>query len=238
MAQHGLSLMRRPSVPLHVEVADLFRNQILAGDLPSGTRLPSINELNEDMRLARMTVRQAMATLEAEGMIDRQPGRGTFVKDIGVRRRQFLRMEADLDQLFRTVDGLKVAIATPDGIESPSSSEGPHVKFTRLHVLEGEPFCVARLRIERSVYEQAPERFSAEVAILVLRDLGVPVSTARQRVVVTYADAEVADMLKVHINSPLMWVRREFFGADGGCIYSAELTYPSESLGFEVEFKV
>lgn len=239
MAQYDLSTMRRPSVPLHVEVADLIRNQILSGEMAVGARLPSIKHFSESMKLANMTVRQAMDSLEAEGFIDRQPGRGTFVKNVAVRHRQFLRMEADIDQLFRTVEGLEVSIATPAQPDDRSiESSDAKVGFKRMHILDSEPFCVAELSLDRAIYTLAPERFETEIVILVLRDLKVPIASARQWVKITFADAEQADALKVHVNSPLMQVHREFSDDSGSCIYSAILTYPGDSLGFEIEFKV
>ncbi len=51
--QIGLSLMGRPIVPTHVETAEPFRGQFLTGFLPSGTRLPSINQLSEAMTFAK-----------------------------------------------------------------------------------------------------------------------------------------------------------------------------------------
>ena len=239
MTDSTLSRMRRPSVPLHVEVADLIRNRILSGELKTGARIPALSQLSEELKLAKMTIRQAMDSLEAEGLIVRQPGRGTFVRDVSVRRPQFLRMEADFDQLFRMVEGLAVGVRKPPAHIGQDAEVGPdQVSLTRVHVLKKQPFCLAELRVRRDIYDLAPERFEHEIVIQVLRDIGVHVESARQRVRIAYADVEAAETLGVHINSALMHVKREFFDLEGTPIYSALLTYPGDVLGFEIEFKV
>ncbi len=48
--------------------------------LLAGSRLPTERELAESLRLTRSTVRNAMALLEADGMVSREVGRGTFLR--------------------------------------------------------------------------------------------------------------------------------------------------------------
>src|SRR5690349_17362648 len=64
---------------LHKQLTADYRERILNGDLPAGTRLPTDNELAAEYQLSRDTVRQALALLADEGLIERVQGRGTFV---------------------------------------------------------------------------------------------------------------------------------------------------------------
>jgi GntR family transcriptional regulator/MocR family aminotransferase len=52
---------------------------MLDGRLPAGARLPSARQLAADWRVARNTVDDAVAQLQAEGLVQRRVGRGTFV---------------------------------------------------------------------------------------------------------------------------------------------------------------
>src|ERR671932_713723 len=65
-------------LPLYSRIQETLRAQLLAGHFVVGDRLPSETELAAQFRTTRTTVRQAMAQLEFEGLIVRQPGRGTF----------------------------------------------------------------------------------------------------------------------------------------------------------------
>ena len=235
----SLQEMRRPSVPLHVEVADLLRNRILSGAMPSGSQLPPINRFSEQMGVARMTVRQAMDSLEAEGLIERHSGRGTFVRNVPLREPRILKMQADLSQLHDMVDNLEVRVSSygPHRDGTAPSDDGM-LALRRIHLLHGKPFCLADLELQREVYELAPERFKTEIAVTVLNDLGVKVATARQRLTISYADVETAQALDIRLNSPVMHVKRWFLDDHGRRIYSANLIYPDNALGIEIEFRV
>ena len=50
----------------------------LAAAAPPGTRLPSVRELMRDLRVSPVTVRQALARLQREGVLEARPGQGTF----------------------------------------------------------------------------------------------------------------------------------------------------------------
>jgi GntR family transcriptional regulator len=66
--------------PAYLQIADHLRSAVLGGELAPGARLPSERELMDRYDAARGTVRQAIATLRAEGLIDIEHGRGAFVR--------------------------------------------------------------------------------------------------------------------------------------------------------------
>ena len=70
----------------HERVKDHLLNEMLAGRLKPGQALPSLHSLEKMFGVARMTVCQAMTTLENDGLIRRVQGKGTFVED-GARRK-------------------------------------------------------------------------------------------------------------------------------------------------------
>jgi len=61
----------------HVQVREYVRS-LVAGNAP-GSPAPSERELVHRFGVARMTVRQALDALVVEGLLERIPGRGTFV---------------------------------------------------------------------------------------------------------------------------------------------------------------
>jgi GntR family transcriptional regulator len=71
---------RLDPLALYRQVEADLRSRILAGSLVPSTRLPSEGELSILYGASKITVRQALAHLAAEGLVSRQPGRGTFVR--------------------------------------------------------------------------------------------------------------------------------------------------------------
>ena len=77
----SLVVHRGSFVPLHRQIYDLVRQEILTGRLAPGTRLPSEEVLATQLGVSLAPVRQAFADLAAEGLLDRLRGRGTFVQE-------------------------------------------------------------------------------------------------------------------------------------------------------------
>ena len=61
----------------HVAVREYVRSLVEGAE--AGAPAPSERELVQRFGVARMTVRQAMDALVSEGLLERMPGRGTFV---------------------------------------------------------------------------------------------------------------------------------------------------------------
>jgi GntR family transcriptional repressor for pyruvate dehydrogenase complex len=64
---------------LYQQLADDIKTQIVHGELESGNKLPNERELSEKFGVSRTVVREAMKSLAQEGLIEIQPGRGTYV---------------------------------------------------------------------------------------------------------------------------------------------------------------
>jgi GntR family transcriptional regulator len=62
------------------KIAEDFRRPIRAGELKPGDKLPTEAELVKRYRKGLPTVRQALSQLEAEGLVEKKHGRGTFVR--------------------------------------------------------------------------------------------------------------------------------------------------------------
>ena len=70
---------RFPRETKSVKTAEKFRNDILSGLYPPGSRLPSDEVIARDYGINKRTVAAGMSQLVAEGLITRAPGRGTVV---------------------------------------------------------------------------------------------------------------------------------------------------------------
>jgi GntR family transcriptional regulator, transcriptional repressor for pyruvate dehydrogenase complex len=69
---------------LYEEVVGQLHQLIEAGKLKAGDRLPSERELAETFRVSRSSVREAIKTLENEGLVITRPGSGTFITAVNV----------------------------------------------------------------------------------------------------------------------------------------------------------
>jgi diguanylate cyclase (GGDEF)-like protein/PAS domain S-box-containing protein len=72
--------MEKDLGPRATVLYEALRKRITCGELAIGVRLPSQSELAAEFGMAIMTVRQAIARLEREGLVTSDQGRGTFVQ--------------------------------------------------------------------------------------------------------------------------------------------------------------
>ena len=68
--------------PLHQQLSHILFERITAGEYPPGGLLPSEADLCRTYGISRSTVRQALGSLVASGLIRRTRGRGTFVATV------------------------------------------------------------------------------------------------------------------------------------------------------------
>ena len=76
-----IPLERQSKTPLYQQVQDYLREHILNGQLSPGTRLPATRKLATDLSISRITIQNAYANLESEGLIANREGSGAYVME-------------------------------------------------------------------------------------------------------------------------------------------------------------
>jgi GntR family transcriptional regulator/MocR family aminotransferase len=74
-----IPLDRQSDVPLYKQIKTYLQQGILSGSLAADTRLPASRQLAQDLGVNRITVENAYAELESEGLIFSKLGSGTYV---------------------------------------------------------------------------------------------------------------------------------------------------------------
>ncbi len=72
----------RDGVPIYRQIANQVKYFIASGQLASGAELPSIRTLAERLLVTPNTVVKAYDELEAEGLVVKRRGAGTYVADM------------------------------------------------------------------------------------------------------------------------------------------------------------
>lgn len=74
-----IPLDRQSATPLYQQIKTYLRQGILSGSLAADTRLPASRQLAQDLGVNRITIENAYAELEAEGLVFSKLGSGTYV---------------------------------------------------------------------------------------------------------------------------------------------------------------
>ncbi len=105
-------------IPVYRQLIDQVRFHVASGLLEPGDALPSTRSLSARLGINPMTISKAFSQLEAEGVLERRPGRPLVVKAREVDRVRASRLE----QLRAAL--LPVATMTRQlGIDSQSAAE-------------------------------------------------------------------------------------------------------------------
>ena len=73
----------RDARPIYAQIIDCFKEQITAGILRTGEKLPSVRELAMELAINPNTIQRSYRALESEGWIVTVPGKGCFVSANG-----------------------------------------------------------------------------------------------------------------------------------------------------------
>jgi DNA-binding GntR family transcriptional regulator len=118
-------------MPLYQQVQVIIATRIATGELSIGERLPSEDNLSEILGVSRSTLRLALAEFEREGLIERTPRRGTFLRRMPPPRTTELARR----RITRTdlIDGVSESRLVRRGYEIP-----PSVVLRELEIQGGE----------------------------------------------------------------------------------------------------
>lgn len=73
-------------VPLYYQLISIIKRNLSVGMIKAGDIIPSEAELCDTLGISRSTVRQAIGELEAEGLVVRRRGKGTFISEPKMNR--------------------------------------------------------------------------------------------------------------------------------------------------------
>jgi len=98
-------ISNQSELPIYAQIKEQLKEQILNGQIPEGSTLPSIRQLAKEVGVSVITTTRAYSDLEEEGFIATMQGKGSVVlsKDNSMLQEQYL---------MRIEEGLSTAIET------------------------------------------------------------------------------------------------------------------------------
>lgn len=225
---------------LYAQVANVLRQRIHSGQWSAGAQLPTLDELEKEFRVARVTLRQALTLLESEGLIWRRRGRGTFVSDRGGP--EWIKLATSRDELVQLLEGAwsrLIDVSPDESVPHLEPGDGePAATYRHMRRLHGRgerAYAVVDMHLDKAVYAQAPKRFDTEMIIPVLDKLpGVEIDDIRQTLTIGTADRHIAEPLGIPIGSPIGILRRMVRDKSGRVIYVGSVNYRGDVVKLQI----
>ncbi|PZO68279.1 MAG: FadR family transcriptional regulator [Paracoccus denitrificans] len=143
---------------LVVQVRDALRDQITQGLVAPGTRLPSEARLTQDFGVSRTVVREAIAALRADGLVEPRQGAGVFVLEPRPSVPTFGRIDParvssliEMLELRTAVEGDAAAFAAERRAPAQEERIGEAFRRFRDRALSGKPTAEADFGFHLSV---------------------------------------------------------------------------------------
>lgn len=239
--------------PKYQRIAGVLKQGIEAGRYAPGDRLPGENDLMAEHGVARMTARQALAVLQAEGLAEARKGAGVFVREFRpIRRRGIQRLAreqwgtgrsvwaTDIGDRDLAVEVVEIAERDAPAAVAAALGEDRAWARSRRFVLDGKPVLLsvsyypAALVADSAITAQDT---GAGGAYARLAELGHEPVRFREEIRSRMPTADEADRLRLATGTPVVLIRRTAFTADGRPVEVNEMVLDAGSYVLEYEFE-
>jgi GntR family transcriptional regulator len=230
--------------PQYRHIEQVLRERVAS--MAPGARLPSDAELCVEFGVSRMTARNAMQRLAEDGLIAREPGRGSFVAETPVHRRANRLMT--FTQEMRRTGRVPSSIVLSRVIRPSTTTEAarlgipvsqPIVHIRRVRSADGEPIAVetavligatANAVMAADLRQGSLHEALAAGGFRLWRGTGTISAAA--------ATAEDARLLGTRTGDPLLVEERVIVDHHGRRVEATESRYLAGRYGLDVQFDV
>ncbi|WP_425144835.1 GntR family transcriptional regulator [Deinococcus sp.] len=238
-----LSLDAGATTPIYLQVAQELRRWLKSDAARAGTALPSERDLAQQLGVSRVTVRQALALLTTQGLLERRRGSGTFILPG--------RIEHPLGTLTSFSDDMRARGQMPGAkiLDFSLTRAGPQEAMTlslgassrvyrirRLRTADAAPLAVeSSVLPEERVGELSPEGLTDASLYELLSSRGLLPVRALRHLRAVNADQEYAALLGVRLGAALLMTERVSWTALGVPIEMASAHYRGDRYDFLME---
>lgn len=238
-----MTSLRRGPTPYYHQISSILRERIANGDFGPGDRVPSEEELRKSFSVSRATVRQALQVLELDGLIRREPGRGSFVRGEPEKIAE-LKMTCLLEDLIalgipatNKVSEIGIVSATRSIAEALGVARDEKVfTFLRVVVVGDEPFSANRVFLPAEMQHCLRDSDLADAHLLRTLEskCGAVAVRADQVIEAILANGQQASLLDVDVGTALLSVTRTSFDQRDRCVEHSITLYRSDRTRFSV----
>ncbi|WFU41527.1 GntR family transcriptional regulator [Bradyrhizobium sp. CB82] len=229
------------------QIAQILRERVARGECLPGQRIPTEIQLAKEFGVSVVTVQRALRDLQAEGLVARHRGRGSFISSDGPALLKTATSHDALGQMFSEEFGSDTEIIARETVRCPpylaESFAGAKnlMRLKRLVHRDGRPwsYAVAHLLPEHGK-KLSPSLLRRYPTFRLMRDVvGVPLNDVDMRIEARLPDAEVAEALKVGPLSPILTYKGRLHDGQKRTLIAIELSFPGDrfALRFNMDLQ-
>jgi GntR family transcriptional regulator len=210
-------LSRTSAGTLYHQILQGLTGRIESGEIGVGDRLPSEADLVAEFGVSRTTARRALDELRRQGLVRREPGRGTFLASPRLRSNlAYLHSFSEEIERWGYTPGARLILQEERAADEEVAARlgvevGERVLFVRrLRLADERPIfvCDSHLPIERFPALKDADYGTVSLTRLLEERTGRKVEHARQWIGAATAAEDVAVLLEIQAGVPVLMIRR------------------------------
>lgn len=231
--------------PRYLQLAAHAARAIEEGRLPEGAQLPPERDLALLADVSRVTVRKAVARLQAEGLVEPRRGAGSFVRPPPPKLEQSLSRLTSFTEYMRARGKDSSSTVLVAGLFMPApeeslalgiAAEGRVARIERLRAADGQVIAWERSSLPPDVL---PDPRVVETSLYtVLRERGQAPVRAIQRITAVNLSPAEARMLRLPEGAAALRIDRTGYVATGRPVEFTRGLYRSDIYDFVAELRL
>lgn len=235
--------LKNRKVPLYYQLESILRDKITSGELRPGDRLPTEAQLSREYGVSRITVRQALAALVDDGLIERRQGAGTFVLQ-QTPLKGATPLTGFIEDLIAMGVETSVRVLDVEVVESTAQEASklglapgtPIFQIKRLRYYHNTPFSYVLIYLPEPIGRKLSIEDLTKGSLLKILEekQHVQLGEAFQVISAALADGHIASLLETTIGAPLLSIERTVYTEKGDPIQYVKTYYRSDMYYYTV----
>jgi GntR family transcriptional regulator len=225
---------KHDSAPAYVQIAEAIKAMLRDGSIPAGSAMPPERVLAQRFGVSRMTMRQANDLLERNGLIERQPGRGTFAAQNRIIKQE--QETRSFSEEIRTRGGVPssrlVAFRALESTKTLAEYFGIPpgdliYEIQRVRQADGIPIAIECVQIPAAMCPHL-DRFNLvdhSLYQILEENYGIELARSEEEISAAQATAQHKKLLQLPRNTAVLHIKRRTFTTDGRPLEVAATTY-------------
>lgn len=230
----------KSQMPLHVQIKDCLKGEILQGNFDE--KIPSERELMDIFSVSRTTVREAVAALDREGVVEKRHGKGTFVSLRPIQEQWLGNISTYSETIERA--GMKPgAKLLSKGIKSSPQCISDKFGGQEFYVIKRLRFANDKIMaVERKCFEvgmgqklASYDLDNANIYKLLEFSLGITLWTAEEIITSNKPSKEDAALLGIPKTSSVLVIERSTWDKEGALIEFVCTTFRADKYSINIQ---
>lgn len=232
-------------VPYYAQLIDVIKDIISTDDLKPGDQLPSEPDLCDTYGISRTVVRHALRELEAESLIIRRKGKGTFVAQPKINESLVQKLTGFYHDMLERGRKPVTKVLSQEIIGATSFlayrlevPEGSQI-FTveRLRFVDDEPLLLVRAFLPYDLCPGIEKQDLSQASLYdtLEKEFGLRIARGRRSIEAVAADERQAELLEISPGDPVLLLDSLAYLENGTPIEFYQAAHRGDRTRFEVE---